>query len=63
MKILYISYWNINDPLTVATVYPNLKVLANFDWIDQIVFVNIEREGGIKKLDRSSWRLQAIVMR
>src|SRR5690606_16594070 len=49
MNVLYISYWSINDPLTVATVYPNLKVLSNFDWIDQIVFVNIQREVPVRQ--------------
>lgn len=44
MNVLYLSYWNLNDPLTVATVYPNLKVLNRFAWVKQIIFVNIERE-------------------
>jgi glycosyltransferase involved in cell wall biosynthesis len=44
MNILYIGYWNIKDPLTVATVFPNLKVLNEFTWVDRIVFTNVERE-------------------
>jgi hypothetical protein len=44
MNILYLSYWNLNDPLTHSTVFPNLLVLADFSWTSRIVFVNLERE-------------------
>jgi glycosyltransferase involved in cell wall biosynthesis len=44
MRLLYISYWNIGDPLTAATVYPNLKTLQEFDSVRKIIFVNTERE-------------------
>jgi len=46
MNILYISYWNLNDPLTYSTVFPNLKILSSFSWVSRIIFVNIERESG-----------------
>jgi hypothetical protein len=44
MNILYLSYWNFNDPLTHSTVFPNLRILSDFSWTNRIVFVNIERE-------------------
>jgi hypothetical protein len=44
MNILFLSYWNINDPLTSSTVFPHLKILSTFSWVNEIVFVNIERE-------------------
>lgn len=44
MNLLYLSYWGINDPLTVSTVYPHLKILRELDSIDQILFCTIERE-------------------
>lgn len=49
MKILYIGYWNIADPLTVATVFPNLEVLQKFDFVSKVVFVNTERESSDPK--------------
>lgn len=44
MNLLYLSYWGINDPLTVSTVYPHLKILSELSSIDQIIFCTIERE-------------------
>jgi glycosyltransferase involved in cell wall biosynthesis len=44
MNILYLGYWNLNDPLTHSTVFPNLSVLSSFPWIKRIVFVNVERD-------------------
>ena len=44
MNILYLGYWNLNDPLTHSTVFPNLKALSSFPWISRIIFVNIERD-------------------
>ncbi|MFC5269349.1 hypothetical protein [Adhaeribacter terreus] len=43
MTILYLCYWSINDALTVATCFPNLKILNNFTAIEKIVFITIER--------------------
>jgi len=43
MRILFLSYWNINDPLTVATVYPGLRILQGFDFVEEVLFVNTER--------------------
>lgn len=44
MNILYISYWNLSDPLTVATVFPSLRILSELSQVESIIFVNIERE-------------------
>ncbi len=44
MNILYLGYWNLGDPLTVATIYPSLRVLRELQPTVTIVFVNIQRE-------------------
>jgi len=44
MNILYIGYWNLNDPLTVSTIFPHLSILREFSQVNRILFVNIERE-------------------
>lgn len=44
MNILYLGYWNLGDPLTMATVFPNLSILQNFDGVGKIVFCNVERK-------------------
>ncbi len=43
MNILFLGYWNLNDPLTRSTIYPHLKVLQAFPQVKLIVFVNTER--------------------
>ena len=44
MNILYLGYWNLKDPLTEATIFPNLEILENFEFISKIIFCNTERE-------------------
>lgn len=44
MKILYLCYWGIKDPLSQSTVYPNLMRLAQLEKIQKIIVVSIERE-------------------
>ncbi|MEQ9305888.1 MAG: glycosyltransferase [Marinoscillum sp.] len=44
MKIIYLSYWGFSDGLTQSSVLPHLKVLAAKAYIDQIVFLTIERK-------------------
>lgn len=41
MRILYISYWGIDDVLTSATVIPNLALLRTYS--DTIVLCTVER--------------------
>lgn len=43
MRLLYISYWGINDVLTKATVLPNLRILRPY--FDEIYVATIERNG------------------
>ncbi|MBD0400824.1 glycosyltransferase [Flammeovirga sp. EKP202] len=45
MKILYLGYWGVNEGLSVATIYPHLKILASFDSIQKIFYFSMEREG------------------
>lgn len=47
MRILYLSYWNVEDPLTSSTVFPHLEVLQSLDFVSKIVFVNTERGNGV----------------
>jgi len=44
MNILYLGYWNVNDPLTIATIFPGLRVLRELYPKATLVFVNIQRE-------------------
>ena len=43
-KILYLGYWNLDDPLTQSTIFPNLKILKNLEGVDELHFVNTQRE-------------------
>lgn len=44
MNILFISYWAFHEGLTSSTVFPHLKLLAEFEEINQVVFTSIERD-------------------
>ncbi|MFC5269348.1 glycosyltransferase [Adhaeribacter terreus] len=43
MVILFLSYWGVNDPLTVSTIFPHLGILQKETFVKKIVFVSIER--------------------
>jgi hypothetical protein len=43
VKIFYISYWGLNEGLTVSTIFPNLKILSEDDRVDSIDFFTVER--------------------
>lgn len=43
-NVLYLGYWNLDDPLTQSTIFPNLEILSNFKNIDSIHFLNTQRE-------------------
>lgn len=43
MNILFLGYWDIDEPLTKATIFPNLKILQDLEGVSRIVFVNTER--------------------
>jgi glycosyltransferase involved in cell wall biosynthesis len=43
MNLLIISYWGIQEGLTHSTVIPHIKILSQYDNIDRIILVTIER--------------------
>lgn len=43
MNVLFIGYWDIEEPLTKATIFPHLKILQEMKTVSTIVFVNTER--------------------
>lgn len=54
MKILYLSYWSINDGLTKSAIFPHLEMLSDFEQIEEIFLFTIERkvtESSIVKLN------------
>lgn len=44
MRILFLSYWGFDDPLTTATVLPHLRILHEYSTIEAIRLVTIERD-------------------
>jgi glycosyltransferase involved in cell wall biosynthesis len=45
MKILFIGFWGLEDPLTLSTTFPNLQLLAELSSVELIRFATVEREG------------------
>jgi len=45
MKVLYITYWGLNDGLSVSTSHNSLRALSSFDCIRSIVYYTVERPG------------------
>lgn len=43
MRLIYLSYWGINEGLTKASVIPNIKMLEKFEQIEKIDLFTIER--------------------
>lgn len=43
MKVLYISYWGLNDGLTQSSVLPHIRILSQMHEVSKIYFVTIER--------------------
>lgn len=43
MILFYISYWGVKEGLTVSTVYPHLKILAQREDVTAIHFFTVER--------------------
>ena len=43
MRILFLSYWSLDDGLTTSTVLPHLQLLQRRDDVDAIRLVTIER--------------------
>ena len=44
MKIVFISYWGLNDGLTASTVLPHVDVLASYEKVEDIFLCTIERD-------------------
>jgi len=44
LNILFLSYWGFNEGLSRATVHPHLNILADFEQVNTIVYVSIERD-------------------
>lgn len=45
MRILFLSYWGLDDPLTISTVFPHLQILQQRADIESVLLVTIERRG------------------
>jgi glycosyltransferase involved in cell wall biosynthesis len=45
MRILFLSYWGLDDGLTTSTVFPHLMLLQQREDVDAIQLVTIERTG------------------
>lgn len=45
MRILFLSYWGLDDPLTISTVFPHLQLLQQRSDVESILLVTIERTG------------------
>lgn len=46
MNLLYLSYWGINEHLTVATVLPHINILKKIPGVESVVLCTLEREAG-----------------
>ncbi|MBC8084819.1 MAG: glycosyltransferase [Hymenobacter sp.] len=47
MRILFLSYWGLDDPLTASTVFPHLQLLEQRPEVESILLVTIERSGTV----------------
>lgn len=55
MKVLYISYWGLEDGLTQSTILPFIKVLKNDLKVEQVALITTERQQLSKASDSSSF--------
>jgi glycosyltransferase involved in cell wall biosynthesis len=46
MNLLFLSYWGLEDPLTISTVFPHLRLLQQLPEVKRILLVTIERGAG-----------------
>jgi glycosyltransferase involved in cell wall biosynthesis len=44
MNILFISYWGLKEGLTQSTVIPHLKILSEYEIVNKIILITIERD-------------------
>jgi glycosyltransferase involved in cell wall biosynthesis len=45
VRLLYIDYWGVRDPLTISTVFPNLEILRTY--CSEIYLTTVERKGRV----------------
>ena len=45
MNILFIGFWGLDDPLTLATTFPNLQLLSERANVTRIHLATVERDG------------------
>lgn len=45
MKVLFISYWSIDEPLTDSTILPYMRLLMASPAVKEVVLVTVERSG------------------
>ena len=45
LRLIFLSYWAFDDPLTTATVLPHLELLQDREDVAHICLVTIERDG------------------
>ncbi|WKK82553.2 glycosyltransferase [Marivirga arenosa] len=50
-RILFVGYWNVDDGLTHATIFPHLEILKKMDSVEYLHFCNTQREG-LKEVSR-----------
>lgn len=50
MRILFLSYWGVTDPLTISTVFPHLQLLQQRPDVESILLVTIERAGVVPEV-------------
>lgn len=51
MKILFVGFWGLDDPLTLSTTFPNLELLAQMPHVEHIRLATVERDGYIPALN------------
>lgn len=44
MNILFLGYWDADDPLTSATILPHLKIIRENLVVSKIIFTSVQRE-------------------
>ncbi|MBD2721801.1 glycosyltransferase [Hymenobacter armeniacus] len=43
MRILFIGYWSLHEPLTISTIFPHLRLLQERDDVEHITLTTVER--------------------
>lgn len=51
MNICFVTYWSVKEGLSQATVLPHLLILAEFDAVESIQLLSMERNGEVEKID------------